>query len=219
MPTHTVQPQGSWISGGTVETGLSMAPIGPPAPLVPADRHAVPFRFENQAPFDVTELAGFLTAFNAIYACAIDVIGNAPVERVLVDRERYMKEILARLPAAPASDRFCEPDDPRALVCTRISFSSPLEIALAGEIPALVAAFIFCGGEVRFFGAVFKLQSLGKALMDLRKVFERSQVIKSAKPEQEESAVPRAKRASPKTATGAKRSSAPTATPPRKAKR
>ena len=135
----------------------------------------------TEEPIRAHDLGEFLKHFSDIYDAASVVstrLEDEP-ELIILDPSKYISETIEVL---SRNDEQLPPgfeNSSHELICSKLSYASPLEIWFAGTVSALALAVIVAGGEIKLFGVSIKLKkSLGEALADLRKVKTQATVRK-----------------------------------------
>ena len=133
---------------------------------------------DHEKPIHAHDLGEFLKEFSDIYDAASTVTHfvDEP-ELIILDPSKYISETIDTLSRDAEMQEMGFELYRHDLVCSKISYSSPLEIWFAGTVSALALAVIVAGGEIKLFGVSIKLKkSLGEALADLRKVRTQAKV-------------------------------------------
>ena len=128
-------------------------------------------------PLHLSSLLAYLGMLNATYETLLLADMDLPLEsaqfRELKSSRPQLLRLLhrARLKAQLPTSGLVISETPEPLVVLRISFESPLKIALAGAIGALTLSVIVSGGTIKISpdGVEANLPPISRTISDLRK--------------------------------------------------
>ncbi len=118
---------------------------------------------------DAADLAHFLFLFRGAYASCADTLKTVKaVDRIDDNFKKIAKETLRALNASDIDQLFSRELGSKSLIVQRISFESPLEIALAGVPALLCIAVILSGGKFKWGNLHVLLPPIGVGIKNLR---------------------------------------------------